>query len=78
MNPETEYRASEDFNASLAQPLVYLDDQINRYKRKMPSDVFLKLQNESQTKLQNQLKKVLRISKADPEHEELVKANFNS
>ena len=64
-HPPTEYRPIEELNASLSQPLIYLEDQIMRYKHKLPEEVFIKLQNESQIKFQNQLKKVLKINKGD-------------
>ena len=62
--PQAEYRPLDEINGSLSQPLTYIEDQIARYKRKVPKEIFMKLQNDSQKKFQTQLEKVRSLNKA--------------
>ena len=50
-------------NVSLSQPILYLDDQIKRYKDAMPKEIFNSLVNESEAKYQSQLKRVMSLHK---------------
>ena len=54
-------KSQGSINASLSQPSLYLDAQIQRYKAVLPPETFERIASENEEKFQKQLKRVMSL-----------------